>query len=83
MPRKAVWGLALLLLLAGAAQAEERVIIRDAQGRRQGTVEKGVGDRQVIRDEQGKRIGTVEPGVGGRQIIRDAQGRRVGSLEKR
>lgn len=64
---------------AGASDCG-REIIRDAQGRRLGVVEPGVGGRQVIRDSQGRRVGTVERGPGGQRIIRDAQGRYLGAI---
>ena len=81
------------LLLATGAAAEDRaaprnghsldLIMRDAQGRRTGTVERGPGQIYIQRDAQGNRIGTVESGPDGQYIVRDSQGRRTGTVERR
>ena len=38
-----------------------RLIVRDKDGRRTGTIDEGIGDRFILRDSTGRRIGTVEP----------------------
>lgn len=83
----------LATLLAASAAAQDRsaprngrsldLNLRDAQGRRTGTVERGPGQTYIQRDSQGRRVGTVEPGPKGQYIVRDAQGRRTGTVEPR
>jgi hypothetical protein len=67
---------------AGQACGSEHVL-RDAAGRRTGTVETGFGGTKVLRDAAGRRTGTIEPGFGGSYVIRDAAGRRTGTVEPR
>ena len=59
------------------------LIMRDGQGRRTGTVERGAGQTFIQRDSQGRRVGTVEPGPNGQYIVRDATGRRTGTVAPR
>jgi hypothetical protein len=79
------WLILLLALWATPALAgdRDRQIIRDADGNRTGTVERGIGERQIIRDKDGNRVGTIEPGVGDRKVIRDKDGERKGTIERR
>ena len=79
------WLVLLFALCATPALAgdRDRQIIRDADGKRTGTVERGIGERQIIRDKDGNRVGTIEPGVGDRKVIRDKDGSRIGTVERR
>lgn len=52
-------------LLPGAARIEPgigagRLVVKDARGRRVGTVEQGIGGRLIIRNTRGARVGTVQ-----------------------
>ncbi len=71
----------LLAGTAGAAMAGD-FVLRDASGRRTGTIEQSGGD-YIRRDASGRRIETYESDGRGGYVIRDASGRRTGTLEKR
>src|SRR5690349_2852986 len=79
--------LALLLVaatvLCGAPPAviAQDYVIRDAQGRRNGTVDRQGPDRYILRDSSGKRAGTIDQSTDGRLIIRDTRERRIGTIE--
>jgi len=72
------------ILLAGTATAAmaQDFVLRDASGRRTGTIESSGGD-YIRRDASGRRIETYESDGRGGFVIRDASGRRTGTLEKR
>lgn len=73
-----------MILLAGTATAAMAgdFVLRDASGRRTGTIEQSGGD-YIRRDASGRRIETYESDGRGGFIIRDPSGRRTGTLEKR
>lgn len=77
------------ILLAGTATAAmaQDFVLRDASGRRTGTIEfkagASSGGDYIRRDASGRRIETYESDGRGGYVIRDASGRRTGTLEKR
>lgn len=73
---------AILLAGTAAAASAQDMTLRDASGRRTGTIERSGGD-YIRRDASGRRIETYESDKRGGYVIRDARGRRTGTIEKR
>jgi len=73
-------GIIVLVHAALPALAQDYVV-RDAQGHRTETIERGHGGDLVRRDAEERWFGTVEDDVG-KQVLRDREGHRVGTVEQ-
>jgi hypothetical protein len=78
----AVLGTAIAVSFAWPVEAGD-LVVRDAQGRRTGTVERSYDGSYVERDATGSVRSGIEPGFGDEAyMLRDASGRRTGTVEK-